>query len=91
MARGFRRSSSVAADSGNDPLLRQFPATTSLYLAKFVADRLGLSEQEAYRTRHQNRNLWHRIGKEVRKKDPGFLLRESLVNAEIVGGIRELV
>ena len=67
----------------------RFAGTTSLYLAKYVAARLGLSEQEAYRTRHQNRNLWHRVGKEVRKKDPGLLLRESLANAEIVGGIRD--
>ena len=68
----------------------RFAGTTSLYLTKFVAERLGVSVQEAYRTRHQNRNLWHRIGKEVRKKDPGFLLRESLANAEIVGGICDL-
>lgn len=37
----------------------------------------------------QNRNRWHRVGKEVRKKDPGLLLRESLASAEIVGGIRD--
>ncbi len=68
----------------------RFAGTTSLYLAKYVAARLGVSEQEAYRTRHQNRNFWHRVGNEVRKQDPGLLIRESLKHAEIVGGVRAL-
>jgi hypothetical protein len=66
----------------------RFAGTTSRYLAKYVAARLGVSEQEAYRTRHSNRNLWNRVGREIRKQDPGLLLRESLLHAEIVGGIR---
>src|SRR5262245_47607276 len=32
----------------------RFAGTTSLYLAKYVAARLGVSEEEAYRTRHAN-------------------------------------
>lgn len=67
----------------------RFAGTTSLYLAKYVAARLGVSEQEAYHTRHQNRNLWHRVGNEIRRQDPGRLIRESLQHAEIVGGIRD--
>ena len=31
----------------------RFAGTTSLYLAKYVAARLGISEQEAYCTRHR--------------------------------------
>lgn len=68
----------------------RFAGTTSFYLAKYVAARLGLSEEEAYRTRHQNRNLWHRVGNEVRKRDPGLLVRQSLEHAEIIGGVRDL-
>ncbi len=68
----------------------RFAGTTSLYLARYVAARLGVSEEEAYRTRHQNRNLWHRVGNEVRKRDPGLLIRASLEYAEIVGGARDL-
>lgn len=67
----------------------RFAGTTSVYLAKYVAARLGLSVEEAYRTRHQNRNFWHRVGKEIRKRDPGLLIRESLEHAEIVGGVRD--
>jgi cytidylate kinase len=66
----------------------RFAGTTSLYLAKYVATRLGISAQQAYRTRHQNRNFWNRVGNEIRKQDPGLLLRESLEHAEIVGGVR---
>jgi hypothetical protein len=67
----------------------RFAGTTSLYLAKYVAARLGVSEQDAYSTRHLNRNLWHRVGREIRKQDPALLIRESLLHAEIVGGIRD--
>ena len=67
----------------------RFAGTTSLYLAKYVAARLGISEQEAYGTRHLNRNLWHRVGREVRRQDPGLLIRESLLHAEIVGEVRD--
>jgi len=68
----------------------RFAGTTSLYLARYVAARLGVPEQEAYRTRHQNRNLWHRVGNEVRRQDPGLLVRESLAHADIIGGVRDL-
>jgi cytidylate kinase len=68
----------------------RFAGTTSLYLARYVALRLGVSEQDAYRTRHLNRNLWNRVGKEIRKQDPALLIRESLANADIVGGVRDL-
>ncbi len=66
----------------------RFAGTTSVYLAKYVAARLEISVQQAYRTRHQNRNFWNRLGNEIRKQDPGQLLRESLEHAEIVGGVR---
>lgn len=68
----------------------RFAGTTSIYLAKYVAARLGVSDEEAYKTRHLNRNFWHRVGNEIRRQDPGRLIRESLQNAEIVGGIRDL-
>jgi cytidylate kinase len=66
----------------------RFAGTTSVYLARYVAARLGVSVDQAYRSRHANRNLWHRVGNEVRRRDPGMLLRESLEHAEITGGVR---
>jgi hypothetical protein len=66
----------------------RFAGTTSVYLARHVAARLGVSLQEAARTRHRDRRLWHRMGNEIRRQDPGLLVRESLGHAEITGGAR---
>src|SRR5262245_29243623 len=66
----------------------RFAGTTSVYLARHVAARLGVSVREAYRSRHANRNLWHLVGNELRRLDPGLLVRESLRHAEITGGVR---
>ena len=66
----------------------RFAGTTSRYLTRHVAARLGVSEQQAYRGRHANRNLWNRVGNELRRRDPGLLVRESLEHAEITGGVR---
>jgi hypothetical protein len=66
----------------------RFAGSTSRYLARYVAARLGVPEPEAYRTRHRDRNLWNRVGNELRRRDPGLLVRESLAHAEIVAGAR---
>jgi cytidylate kinase len=66
----------------------RFAGTTSHYLARYVAVRLGVSEEKAYRLRHANRNLWHGVGNEIRRRDPALLIREALEHAEITGGIR---
>jgi hypothetical protein len=66
----------------------RFAGTTSVYLARHVAARLGVSVPEAYRSRHANRNLWHKVGNEIRRLDPGLFVRESLRHAEITGGVR---
>jgi hypothetical protein len=66
----------------------RFAGTTSLFLARHVAARLGVSREQALRGRHANRNLWSRIGNEIRRRDPGLLIREALEHAEITGGVR---
>jgi len=63
---------------------------TSVYLAKYVARELGISESEAYKTRHQRRDEWYRIGNQLRENDPGILLREALANGPLTGGVRDL-
>jgi hypothetical protein len=67
--------------------------TTSLYLAKYVAAELGVTETEAYKARHgsdEMRQIWFRIGQELRKNDPGILLREALEKGDLCGGVRDL-
>src|SRR4051812_27134859 len=68
----------------------RFAGTTSDCLARHVAARLGVSLEQAYRSRHANRGLWHRVGNEVRRRDPGLLVRQSLRLAEITGGARAI-
>jgi len=68
--------------------LLRFAGTTSDYLARHVAVRLGISLEQAYRSRHANRNVWHRVGNYIRKHDPGLLVRQSLEHADITGGVR---
>ncbi|MFO0843290.1 MAG: hypothetical protein U0797_12985 [Gemmataceae bacterium] len=67
----------------------RFAGTTSDYLAKYVADRLGATVEQAYRTRHANRGVWHEVANEVGMLRPGRLVRESLEHADITGGARK--
>lgn len=65
---------------------------TSVYLTKYVAAELGISELGAYQSRHRpgNRAKWFDIGNKLRLNDPGILLREALSNGPLTGGVRDL-
>lgn len=66
--------------------------TTSKYLCKYVAEKLGLSEEEAYARRHESdemRTVWYNYGNELRLNGPSTLARIALANGEISGGIRD--
>lgn len=68
--------------------------TTSKYLTKYVAKKLGISEEEAYQRRHESdemRMLWYHTGNEVRELGPTTLAREAFLHGEITGGIRDLI
>ena len=64
--------------------------TTSKYLAKHVARRLCVSEYDAYAERHANRQVWYETGRDIRREDPGILLREALAVGPLTGGVRDL-
>ncbi len=67
--------------------------TTSKYLSKYVAKKLGISEADAYARRHESdemRILWYNTGNEVRTEGPTTLAREALLHGEITGGLRDL-
>ena len=68
----------------------KFAGTTSLYLKKYVAQRLGRSEEDVYATRHDDREMWKAIGDEIRQNNPGMLLEEALAVGPITGGIRDI-
>ncbi len=62
--------------------------TFSRYLTPFVAREMGVSEAQAYRERHQNREEWMRIGTELRRNDPTVLARLAFANGDMSGGVR---
>jgi hypothetical protein len=62
--------------------------TTSEIIAPHVADRLGLTVEEAFTRRHENRPLWFGVGNELRSPAPTYLVRECLKEGEIVVGLR---
>jgi hypothetical protein len=67
--------------------------TTSKYLCGYVAAKLGLPVEEAYRRRHESdemRMTWFHAGNELREKGPTTLVRMALANGEITGGLRDL-
>lgn len=66
--------------------------TTSKYLCKHVAAKLGLSEEDAFARRHESdemRMLWYHTGNEVRNQGPTTLIREALQYGDITGGVRD--
>lgn len=67
-----------------------YGGSTSVPLTKYVAKKLKQSETEAYAERHQHAMLWRVIGDEVRKDDPGILIKECLEFGNIIAGVRGL-
>ncbi len=63
--------------------------TFSWYLAPYVASRLGVSVQEAYADRHNNRKLWYDTGNELRDRyGADFLFRLASKDGQLTGGLR---
>jgi hypothetical protein len=68
--------------------LRYSGFSTSRAILPHAARRLGISEAEAWATRHERRAVWRVIGDELRRDDPAFLAREALRHGDICVGIR---
>ncbi|CAB4191348.1 hypothetical protein UFOVP1229_21 [uncultured Caudovirales phage] len=64
--------------------------TTSLYLAKHIAKIKGCSEQDAYALRREERELWFRVGNEIRQGNPEKLLREAFDAGDLLATDDEL-
>lgn len=70
----------------------RYGGSTSEYLCPFVAAKLGIPEQEAFRRRHESdemRMLWYDAGNELRRDDPLFLVRRVLADGDLVVGLRD--
>lgn len=69
----------------------RFTGECSRVICPHAAARLGISEHEAYATRHASRDLWRRLGDDLRAHDPAALARETLREGNICVGIRARV
>ena len=66
--------------------------TTSKYLCRYMAEKLGLSVEDAYARRHESDEMrlkWYHGGNELREKGPTTLVRMALEHGDITGGLRD--
>jgi hypothetical protein len=68
--------------------LRYTGFCTSQVILPHAAIELGLSEQEAWETRHQHRPTWRRIGDDLRAHDAAHLARQVLREQDVCVGVR---
>lgn len=66
-----------------------YAGSTSIFLAPFVAEKLGLSVEEAFARRHEDRKFWYDLGNRLRNEDPGVLARKALAAGDILAGFRD--
>ncbi len=65
-----------------------YVGSTSDVVRPLIAKDLGISEEEAWATRHQNREYWKKWCDNYRKDDPAKIAKESLKHGDMVVGIR---
>lgn len=71
----------------NTPLI--YTGSTSQVLCPLIAIELGISEEEAWNTRHANREYWFEFGNNYRKGDPAKIARKCLLASDMVIGLRD--
>lgn len=69
--------------------MMRFGKSTSEVIAPYRAAELGVSVEEAFANRHQERVVWYELGNRLRERDAAFLARECLKGGELVVGIRD--
>lgn len=67
----------------------RFAGSLSRQLAVHMAGVLGLSVEEAYARRHEDRMKWYEEGNKLREKGPTTLIRSALRHGDITNGARD--
>jgi hypothetical protein len=65
-----------------------YAGSMSRVIAPVVAERLGITADEAYERRHECRSLWFDIGNELRSENPTALLDAGFANGDVLTGAR---
>lgn len=87
-----RSGKDTAADFLDDHTPLVYAGSTSEFLAPYVAERLGIGKDEAFRRRHESdamRTFWYDLGNELRRDDPLVLVRQVLAAGDMVVGLRD--
>ena len=66
-----------------------YAGSTSKFLAKYVARKFQIFEEQAYSLRHEHRQQWFEIGNAIRESNHGKLQKEALDVGNVVAGIRD--
>lgn len=74
---------------GEHTTIRYSGFSTSRAITPYAARKLGISEEEAFARRHEDRELWFRLGNQLRMEDPAFLARQTFEHGDIAVGIRD--
>lgn len=69
----------------------RYSFSTSAAIAPYVAGQIGITTAEAFARRHEDRELWRRVGDALRADDPAFLARKTLAGGDLSVGIRARV
>ena len=67
---------------------RPYPGSASQMVLPVIADTIGVSEDEAFRTRHNNREFWFQWCNLFRAHDPSLLVRMCLGKGDVAIGVR---
>lgn len=86
-----RAGKDTAAEFFRDHTVLRFKGGCSYTGCQYVADKLGISWHEAWRTRHERRMDWYRILNDYREGDPSRLIRDCLEHSDIVCGVRDSI
>lgn len=84
-----RAGKDTAAEFLRDHTNLRFKGGCSYTGCQYVAEKLGLSWHEAWRTRHERRMEWYRLLNEYREGDPSRLVRDCMEHSDIVCGVRD--
>jgi hypothetical protein len=84
-----RAGKDTSAEWLRDNTVLRFDGGCSWHGREIVAEKLGISVEEAWQTRHDRRMEWYRILCEFRQNDPARLVKRCLVNNHVVCGVRD--
>jgi hypothetical protein len=86
-----RAGKDTACEWFRDHTTLRFTGGSSLVAAPYMGKLLGLSTEEAFRRRHEDRMLWFNELNKLRADNPVCLVEMCLENSDIVCGPRNIV